>query len=93
VDGEDALTRFLEHREEIGLVIVDGIMPKMNGREVHAEITRIKPGVKVIITSGYAADLFERNEMDSKKIHFLAKPVIPSELLQYVRKVLDGEEI
>lgn len=32
VDGEDAFTKFLEHREEIGLVIVDGIMSKMNGK-------------------------------------------------------------
>jgi len=92
VDGEDALSRFLEHRDEIGLVIVDGIMPKMNGRDVHAEITRLKPGVKVIITSGYAADIFERNEIGSKKIHFLAKPVMPGELLHYVRKVLDEDD-
>jgi two-component system, cell cycle sensor histidine kinase and response regulator CckA len=89
VDGEDALTRFLERREEIGLVITDGIMPKMNGREVCAEIKRIKPGMKVIFTSGYAADIFKNNKMDGDGTYFLPKPVMPGELLKYVRKVLD----
>jgi two-component system, cell cycle sensor histidine kinase and response regulator CckA len=92
VDGEDALTIFHEHREEIGLVIVDGIMPKMNGRDVHTEIKRITPEMKVIIISGYSADVFENDEMDYKNIHFLAKPVKPDDLLQYVRKVLDEND-
>jgi DNA-binding NtrC family response regulator len=61
----------------------------MNGREVCAEIKRIKPGMKVIITSGYAADIFKNNKMDGDGTYFLPKPVMPGELLKYVRKVLD----
>ena len=89
VDGEDALARFLEHRDEIGLVIVDVIMPRMNGRDVYAEIARVNPGVKVIFTSGYTADVFPKNEMAGKGMYFLAKPIVPGDLLRFVRELLD----
>jgi DNA-binding NtrC family response regulator len=93
VDGEDVLDRFLEHRNKIGLVIVDVIMPRMNGREVYEEIARVNPGMKVIFTSGYTADVFPKNEMKGKEMHFLAKPIVPGELLKYVRKLLDEKPL
>jgi two-component system cell cycle sensor histidine kinase/response regulator CckA len=93
VDGEDALAKFLEHRDEIMLVIVDVIMPRMNGRELYEEIIRVNPGMKVIFTSGYTADVFPKDEMAGKEMHFLAKPIVAGELLRYVRKVLDGKPL
>jgi PAS domain S-box-containing protein len=93
VDGEDALAKFLEHRDEIMLVIVDVIMPRMNGRELYEEIIRVHPGMKVIFTSGYTADVFPNDEMAGKEMHFLAKPIVAGELLRYVRKVLDGKPL
>jgi CheY-like chemotaxis protein len=93
VDGEDALAKFLEHRDEIMLVIVDVIMPRMNGRELYEAIVRVDPGMKVIFTSGYTADVFPKDEMAGKEMHFLAKPIVAGELLRYVRKVLDGKPL
>ena len=55
-DGEDAVAKFKKHRERINLLFLDSIMPKKNGKEVYEEIISIKPGLKVLFTSGYAAN-------------------------------------
>ncbi|NTW66165.1 MAG: PAS domain S-box protein, partial [Nitrospirae bacterium] len=54
-DGEEALQKFREHRDQISMVILDVIMPKKNGREVFEEARRIDPNVQAIFTSGYPA--------------------------------------
>ena len=41
-DGIEALAVFQEHRDQVQLVLCDLIMPKMNGRETHAAIEKIK---------------------------------------------------
>ncbi len=41
VDGEDAVSRFTENRDRIQLLILDFILPKINGKEVYDEIDDI----------------------------------------------------
>jgi two-component system cell cycle sensor histidine kinase/response regulator CckA len=89
-DGEDALNKFIEHVNDIRLVIVDCIMPKTNGKEVCREIAQLNPQMRFIFTSGYTADIFGEKDFEGLKIHFLPKPVKQSELLQCVRYALDG---
>ncbi|HYA88063.1 MAG TPA: response regulator, partial [Nitrospirota bacterium] len=71
------------------LLILDVIMPKKNGREVFEEARRSNPNVKVIFTSGYPADLIQKEGVLEKGLHFLSKPSSPQDLLGTVRKVLD----
>ena len=88
IDGEDAIDRSQE-AEGIGLIILDTVMPKKNGREVYDEIIRIKPGIKVLFTSGYTRDVFLDKGIEDKKVNFLQKPILPDALLRKVREVLD----
>ena len=88
-DGEDAIEKFKEHRNRIGLLFLDSIMPKKNGKEVYEEVARINPGLKVLFTSGYTADTF--SEVASKEFRFIAKPILPTELLRTIREILDGK--
>ncbi len=55
-DGEDAIDKF-KSGKAIDLLILDSVMPKKSGREVYDEISRIKPGTKVLFTSGYTRDV------------------------------------
>lgn len=90
VDGEDAVRKYLEHKETIGLVIIDVIMPRKNGREVYAEISRIDPSVKALFISGHTRDIvFEKGVVD-RDDNFLSKPVAPSVLMEKVRTLLDN---
>jgi PAS domain S-box-containing protein len=90
VDGRDAMAKFLDCREGIDLIIMDVIMPRMNGRELYMEISRLKPGVKVIFSSGYTADVLPEKMKGLNGFPFLAKPFVPEQLLRCVRDKLDG---
>ncbi|HET7319778.1 MAG TPA: response regulator [Nitrospirota bacterium] len=88
-NGTDAISRFTEQKDSIQLVIVDMVMPKKNGREVYEEVRRLKPGVKVIFSSGYAADRVLQEGFPAGS-EFIAKPASPHDYLRKIRDVLDG---
>lgn len=68
---------------------MDVVMPKMNGKEVYDEIRRRKPGVKVLFTSGYAADIIGTKGVLDEELNFIAKPLFPINFLKKVREILD----
>ncbi|MBP6941327.1 MAG: PAS domain S-box protein [Syntrophorhabdaceae bacterium] len=89
VDGEDAVKKFIEHSDAIAAMIIDVVMPKKNGREVYEEIGKIRPGIKVIFTSGYTGDIVLDKGIRDDIVDFIKKPLLPDELLLKVREVLD----
>jgi CheY-like chemotaxis protein len=89
-DGEEAVARFSENRDSVSLVILDVIMPKMNGKEVYDALRRIRPDTRALFTSGYTADILNRKVMMEEGLHLLQKPVSPGELLRKVRELLDN---
>ena len=89
VDGQDAVDKFVEHRESIALVILDAIMPKKNGKLACDEMRIMRPDLKVLFVSGYTKDIFaEGNVFDDNSV-FIQKPVPPDVLLARVREILD----
>jgi|GEM_PF-941173 len=89
VDGDDATCKFAENSGVVDLVILDGIMPKKNGREAFDEISRLRPKIKTIFMSGYTEGNFDLKELSGMGAIFMQKPVKPAELLRKVRKMLD----
>ena len=88
VDGEDAITKFEQHRG-INLVILDSIMPKLNGREAHDIILSLAPATKFLFMSGYTSDIVLEKGIAGKEFNFLQKPLSPNELLEKIREILD----
>jgi DNA-binding response OmpR family regulator len=88
-DGEDAITKFIESREKIQLVILDMIMPKKSGKEAYEEMRKISPGIKSLFTSGYTMDIIKTGEITEAGLEFVHKPVRPTDLLKKVREILD----
>ena len=89
VDGADAVHIFSERNRDIDLVILDGIMPRKNGKEAYDEIRRVRPDVKVIFISGYAEDILTKDGVILAETAFLQKPISPARLLGKIRTVLD----
>jgi PAS domain S-box-containing protein len=89
VDGENALEKFMEKRDEIQLVILDMIMPKKNGKEVSEAIRKVSLQTKILFMSGYTMDIVKTNELIETGVDFIHKPFPPRELLIKVREVLD----
>ncbi len=88
-DGEDAITKFLENREQINLVLLDMIMPKKNGTEVCAAIRQVIPQMKILFASGYPVDIVTDKELQETGFDFVQKPYQSKSLLLKVREVLD----
>jgi signal transduction histidine kinase/CheY-like chemotaxis protein len=88
-DGEEAVSRFKENKDNIQLLILDVIMPKKNGKEAYDEIKEIKPDIKTIFTSGYNVDIIHKKGILDEGLDFILKPILPDELLRKMREVLD----
>jgi CheY-like chemotaxis protein len=89
VDGEDAIAKFAANKDAVRIVILDGIMPKKNGKEAYDAIKALLPDVKAIFMSGYAEDIFTRHGLPASEVTFIRKPVSPNVFLGKVREVLD----
>jgi PAS domain S-box-containing protein len=89
VDGEDAMRKFMDNREEISLILSDIIMPRKNGMQIFREARQAKPGIKVIFISGYTANLIQEKGILEEGMDFVTKPFLKFKLLQKVREVLD----
>jgi CheY-like chemotaxis protein len=89
VDGDDAIEKFMEHKDEIQLLLLDVIMPKRNGREVYDEIRKTRPDIRVIFVSGYPADFIATKGIIEEGLNFIAKPLPPNQLLKKIREMLN----
>jgi PAS domain S-box-containing protein len=87
VNGKDALDIFERERSRISLVILDVIMPVMDGGECLCRLLEIDPDVKVIVASGFSADSMKDTFRRSAK-GMASKPFRPKELLRAVRRAL-----
>lgn len=90
-DGEDSVSKFKMNRDVIKLVILDIIMPKKNGRDAYEEMRKLRPEIKTLFMSGYAGDVLNSKGIHEEGLNFIAKPLLPVELLNKVRSVLDQE--
>jgi CheY-like chemotaxis protein len=88
-DGEDAVTKFMENRDRISLVLLDMIMPKKNGKEAGEAIRKAGHRTKILFMSGYTMDIIKTRELTEADVDFIQKPFQPKDLLLKVREVLD----
>jgi len=89
VNGADAVETFSAHSDSISLVILDVVMPKMNGMQTFEAIRKMQPDVRVLFMSGYAAEIVRAKGVLDNDLDFLEKPIIPKTFLQKVREILD----
>jgi PAS domain S-box-containing protein len=74
----------------IDLVVVDLLMPDLDGVETLAELRHLRPGLRALVSSGYAADdVMNRVEAD-EHARFLGKPYDPEVLIDEVRAAIGG---
>lgn len=86
-NGVEAVQLFKQRAGKVPLVILDVIMPKLNGPEAAELIRTARPDVRVLFTSGYT-DAALAGQDDSELL--LQKPFEPDRLLRTIRELLDG---
>ncbi|MFH1115750.1 MAG: PAS domain S-box protein [Pseudomonadota bacterium] len=90
-NGREALEIYEERGDEISLVILDMIMPRMGGKECLERLVALNPKIKVIIASGYSMTGPAREAMAGWSTSFVNKPFDVKKLRLTVRKVLDED--
>ncbi|MEW5722315.1 MAG: response regulator [Thermodesulfobacteriota bacterium] len=88
-DGGKAVEVYEARRDEIALIVMDLVMPRVSGLEALARIKEISPQVKVIISSGHSPEEQVSGRLSPAPTAFLSKPYHIKELAETVRKVLD----
>ena len=87
-DGQHALRVCTAHPETIQLVLTDLVMPHMKGGELAEHLRRVRPGLRILLMSGYAGEpVLQR--LGRNAIDCLTKPFTSVELAEKVREVLD----
>jgi CheY-like chemotaxis protein len=90
-NGEEALVLYKKNKGKIRLVILDMIMPGMNGSEVFEQLKKINPGVKVLLSSGYSLNGEAKRMIERGVRAFIQKPFTMASISQKVREILDDE--
>jgi PAS domain S-box-containing protein len=88
-NGEEAITKFMENKDRIQLLLFDIIMPKKNGKEAYEEIRKVMPKIPVLFTSGYSPDMLSDKSLIDKGAAIVYKPISPLALSKKVREVLE----
>jgi PAS domain S-box-containing protein len=87
-DGPSAL-EILNRGDPVDLVFTDLIMPGgLSGRDVAMRAREIKPGIKVLLTSGYAEELVRGDDLQRENLKVLRKPYQQADLVTMLREVL-----
>lgn len=88
-DGEEAVEKFRERREEIALALLDVVMPRMGGPEAYETIRAMNPELPVIFSSGYSEKSARLASLVEQGAALLQKPYAPKSLARKIREVLD----
>ena len=87
--GASALELYRNNVDKIDMVILDMIMPRMNGAQVFKHLRKINPELKVLLCSGYSLNGDAADMLDQGCNGFIQKPFSVIQLSQKVREILD----
>lgn len=88
-NGLEAVKIFERHYSDISLLLLDIAMPELGGIEAYKRMIKIKTGVPVLFSSGYAAEGFQDELFKNKNVGLIQKPYAPDALLRRMREALD----
>ena len=88
-DGETAVQNFRANRTQIDLVLLDVVLPRLNGPEVYARMRNDRPDLPVIFATGYSPDIALLHKAQQEGLPVLQKPYSPRDLARKIRETLD----
>jgi PAS domain S-box-containing protein len=90
INGLDAVEKYAAHRDEVKLVLMDMIMPRLSGKDACERIQQQDPDARVLFISGYTMDFVRQCDLLDDRTDLIMKPVQPWDLLRRVREMLDS---
>lgn len=87
-NGMEGVSAYRDKWREIDLVIIDMIMPEMNGRDAFLEMKRINPDIKAILSSGFSMDEESQMMLTEGVMGFIHKPYRKSDLIKKIKEII-----
>ena len=87
-DSIAALSGFENHSVECDIVITDQTMPDMTGHELAKKMMTIRPGLPIIMVSGFSASLQAEHAEGIGIREFLAKPITSASISAALQRAL-----
>ncbi len=91
-NGEDAVAIYQANPDQIDLVLLDMVMPKMGGHSTFYQLKAIDPDVKVLLSSGFVSAASVKDLQDNGAAGFLPKPHRIKDLAMELRRIFDSQE-
>ena len=88
--GQEALKKAKEEKPD--LIIMDIVMPDMDGRRLADQALKLRPKLKVLFTTGYTRNAVVHHGVVDAGVHLLGKPYSLDQLAAKVRAVLDESD-
>jgi NarL family two-component system response regulator LiaR len=88
-DGEDAVHRALALKPDV--VLMDLVMPKLDGVQAIRAIMERRPGVKILVLTSFAEDKRILSAIEAGALGYLLKDSSPQDLVRAIREVHRGE--
>jgi signal transduction histidine kinase len=92
-DGRDGADLFSRLHDRVSMVLLDLTMPRMDGHEVWRYIRRVRPDMKILVTSGFDEAEAKRQFSESTGLDFIQKPYTATALARKIRAVLDARPL
>lgn len=89
-NGEEAIDLYKKNQDKIELVILDLVMPGMDGGQVYAALKALNPRIKAFFCTGFISDQIIASLLEEQKLTAISKPFRPDQFLRTVREVLES---
>jgi len=91
-NGAEAAGLFARHKDEVAVVLTDMAMPVMDGPATIVALRAMRPGVRVIGSSGLGADGLVAKSIDAGARWFVDKPYTAEALLRVLEEALSSDQ-
>lgn len=88
VNGQEGLQCYQQHRHEIKAILLDVVMPQLNGTDMLAKLRKTDPDIPVILSSGYSQPDAVMAALKHPNTYFLRKPYRWDQLVEVIRPFL-----
>jgi len=89
--GDEAIERCRADAPRIDVVLTDVVMPGTSGRELRQRLEQLRPGIRILFTSGYTANVIAHHGILDEGVHFIAKPFGIADLAKALRDLLAAD--
>ncbi|MEZ6140443.1 MAG: response regulator [Zavarzinella sp.] len=91
-DGQEGIEQYKAHASSIQLVLLDLLMPRLDGVEASVELRKINPQVRIVLTSGYNEQVASTRFVHYGMAGFLQKPYLFEQMATVIEKALVSDD-